>query len=101
MHSILNLATSVDDTVLIEAIVDRARREIPKRFSHPVNWCQLMLDLTVCHGNGNPLRLAELLDAPDVEFRQELLDISSRLNRHTGVLDPSYTPRFAMPTSIP
>ena len=89
MHSHLKLEASPEDTVLIEAIVERASKEMSGRFSHPLNRFRLTVDLTVCHTNGSPLRLAELLDAPYEKFAGGLLDISANLNRQTGLLDSS------------
>lgn len=80
----------------LDQILDRAEalcraRQLPyDRFS-------LDLDLAATQAL-MPLRLADLLAAPDAEFLHEIQGITRCLNRLTGRLNDHFVPRFADPT---
>ena len=56
-----------------------------------------VMDLTACHANGNPLRLAELLAADDGNFAHDIFGINRHLNRQTGELMDCFSPRYSRP----
>ena len=58
------------------------------------------MDITACHANGNPLRLAELLSADDFNFCHDVLGIRRHINRETGQLENCFVPRFSCPEPI-
>lgn len=53
------------------------------------------MDITACHNSGNPLRLQELLDADDYEFKHDVDGIVKNINRRTGKLENFFVPRFS------
>ena len=55
-----------------------------------------LMDLLVCHGNGCPLRLDELVNvATDRDFVHDVAGITRHMDRTTGQLGDGFTPRFA------
>ena len=53
----------------------------------------LVMDLTACHANGNPLDLKRLLAFPDESFLHDIVGIAAHLNRDTGKLKDGFSPR--------
>src|SRR3990167_5225936 len=51
--------------------------------------------LPICHSNGCPLMLSELLAADDTNFAHDVFGIRAKLNRETGALSDGFVPRFA------
>ncbi len=87
----ISFAVSYSDAGLIGSIVSRvARMNIGKR----IDQVGLMMDLTACHANGNPLRLSELLVADDFNFTHDVYGIQRHINRDTGKLENCFVPRF-------
>lgn len=94
-----------DDRKLIAQIVDRALgiiaehermtlRDRRNRFSN------LMMDLTACHANGNPLRLSDLLAADDFNVMHDVGGISRHIDHDTGKLLNCFVPRFSRRESV-
>lgn len=54
-----------------------------------------VMDIAACHLNGNPLKLRELIDAPDFDFIHDVFGIRQHLNRKTGQLENLFVPRFS------
>lgn len=85
---------SKEDAAIIEKIADRA-----VKMASEGNWkydpLDARMDLTVCHRNGNPLRLAELLTADDFNFAHDVFGIRRHLNRETGKLMDHFDPRYS------
>lgn len=54
-----------------------------------------VMDLTACHANGSPLRLADLLTADDGNFGHDVFGIRRHLDRETGTLGGFFSPRFS------
>lgn len=85
------------DGKLIEQIADRAvgletkinggTGRAPK-LHHQMN-------VSACHANGNPLRLADLLAADDFNFAHDVFGIDRHICRHTGKLLNHFSPRFS------
>lgn len=91
---------SDDDRASIGKIVDRtlgildrisplAKRDLRNR---RIN---LMMDLTACHLNGNPLRLADLAQADDFNVIHDVGGISKHIDHDTGKLTDCFLPRFS------
>jgi hypothetical protein len=57
----------------------------------------LMMDITACHCNGNPLDLEKLLAADDFNFLHDVGGIRRHLNRTTGKLLECFSPRCSLP----
>lgn len=54
-----------------------------------------IMDINAVHANGCPLKLAELLAAPDFEFAHDICGIRRHLDRTTGKLGGCFLPRYA------
>jgi hypothetical protein len=80
-----------EETIIIHKIAHRAVQIVPDA------GCSLLdieMDVTACHIY-NPLKLQDLLDAPDGDFGHDIFGIARFLNRETGKLGCSFLPRFA------
>lgn len=78
------------DSALIDAIVARAASLSPG-----IDRLTLSMDLTACHLNGCPLKLAELSGAEEFDFWHDLGGIARHIDRSTGKLGGCFLPRFA------
>lgn len=54
------------------------------------------MDITACHANGTPLKLAALLAADDFNFAHDIGGIKRHLDRSTGELRDFFLPRFSV-----
>jgi hypothetical protein len=79
------------DSKVIAKIVDRAMTFDVKGYDAMT--CNM--DLTACHLNGNPLKLAELLAADDFNFTHDVFGIARHIDRETGQLKNCFSPRFS------
>ena len=68
--------------------VKHGRKELAVRTS-------LLMDIEAAHCNGNPLRLDELLVAPDGGFLHDIDGIIINLNRESGKLGNHFLPRYS------
>ena len=87
---ILNWKVSREEHELIMAIVKRAATVVPD-----INRLELNMDITAAHANGCPLKLKELLEAPDFDFSHDVFGIQRHINRNTGKLEDCFLPRYA------
>lgn len=87
----INWTTTAEDAALIEKIVDRAESE---GLLH--NRMNCTMDITACHLNGTPLRLADWLAADAFNFCHDLHGIDRFMDRTTGKLTGHFLPRFAV-----
>lgn len=85
---------SADELLLISAIADRAMK-LPWPEGMEPERIHIMMDITATHLNGQPLRLADLLDSDDFNFAHDIAGIRKHLNRETGKLDGCFLPRFS------
>ena len=98
----VNLTATFDDAKLIESIAFRfirlvnraARQENLLRGPNYTSALSLRKDLTACHLNGCPLRLADLLAADDFNLIHDVGGISGHIDRETGQLMDCFSPRF-------
>jgi hypothetical protein len=98
MHEI-KFNAKPDEADTIAQIVDRAlntAQKLPGRRPgfRPID---LTMALTATHCNGTPLKLAELLAAPDFDFSHDVFGIMRHIDRATGQLGDCFLPRFAQP----
>jgi hypothetical protein len=84
--------TSKEDTELMLAIVKRAESMglVKDRMT-------VLMDITACHANGTPLRLADLLKAADFDFIHDITGITRYIDRESGQLTDCFLPRYAAP----
>ena len=83
---------------LIRQIVDRASDILGNANGEPITQAQRMslhMDITACHLNGNPLRLAELLNAQDLDLAHDICGIVRHLDRSAGQLGDGFSPRYS------
>lgn len=93
-----NLRASALDAAFILEIASRARRLMPvPKDAIRRSTIEIAMDLTAAHLNGNPLRLKELLNAPDASLMHDVYGIERHLDRETGKLGGCFTPRFSAP----
>ena len=80
-----------------EIAVEIAKRAIQKAQEVGINIVQgdMIMDIEACHCNGTPLKLKELLDAPDNDFAHDVWGIRSNIDRTTGKLTGGFLPRYA------
>ena len=91
----VSFKTSTEDFRLIEQIVDRAHARALKA-GHDAKKHTLLMDVTTCHANGCPLRLADLLAADDFNLIHDVFGIARHIDRSTGRLGDCFVPRFAV-----
>lgn len=96
VHCELSFACPEAERKTIRAIARRAR---DLYLEHKVDRSALDIDmdLVATHCNGNPLRLADLLDADDFNLLHDVSGIARHLNRDTGKLEGFFRPRFSQP----
>lgn len=88
-----------EDRDLIAKIVARTAALAKAEGLPRVDKMSLTMDLTACHANGTPLRLADLLAADDGNFGHDVFGIRRFLDRETGQLTGHFLPRYAAPTA--
>lgn len=86
---------SRSDMEVIAAIGKRARALARGHDVDYTDMTTILMDITACHVNGTPLRLEELLVAPDFDFAHDVFGIRRHIDRKTGALGGSFLPRYA------
>lgn len=81
------------DEEIIHEIVKRAMR-LYEHGGIETDALSVRMDVIATHANGNPLRLAALLDADDFNFLHDIVGIYRHLDRNTGKLTGFFSPRF-------
>lgn len=78
----------------IKKIVERAGTLFTSHGAF-VDALSLTMDVTACHLNGCPLKLADLLAADDFNFIHDIGGIRRHIDRDTGKLTDCFLPRYA------
>lgn len=91
---IVSFNVSGEEAQIIKDIALRAHGLID-RIGVVAERVRFVVDVTVVHVNGCPLKLQELLDAPETDFIHDLAGIRRHLDRATGKLDDGFLPRCA------
>ena len=86
----INWNITKKDLEIVNKIVRRIHQLHPHRFDH----MSIQMDITACHCNGNPLKLAELLEADTFNFNHDIFGINEHVCRETGKLLNCFVPRF-------
>ncbi len=86
---------SREEGMVIDAIAKRAVSEMPGTCS----LLEISMDITVCHANGCPLYLSDLLAADRFDFAHDVLGISRHVDRKTGKMGRKFLPRYAKQSS--
>lgn len=85
---------SKEEVRTIAAIAHRAVL-LAARYGFKYEFMDADMDITACHLNGMPLKLAQLLGADDMNFIHDVFGIRRHLNRETGKLEDCFVPRYA------
>lgn len=91
----VSFKTSDQDYLLIAKIAKRAVL-LGMKLEVEVDCTEISMDITACHANGNPLRLADLLKADNGNFGHDVFGIRRFLDRETGKLTGCFLPRFSV-----
>ena len=83
---------TAEEREIIGKIVERAEKRIGID-----NRLSLLMDIEATHTNNYPLRLTDLLNAPDFDFVHDITGILFYMDRETGKLTGCFVPRFAQP----
>ena len=89
-ETILNFDINDHETRVIGKIAARATKMYPF-----LDHLATMMDLTIVHANGNPLRLDDFLEAQDFDFMHDIAGIHNHLDRKTGQLKDCFSPRYS------
>ena len=90
----INWTVTKEEAVLQSEIANRAVEMASKaRFKYKK--LDALMDIAACHGNGNPLRLQELLVADDFNFAHDVFGIRNCIDRNTGKLNGTFSPRYS------
>lgn len=95
----ISFKTTKEEYLLISKIVKRTFAMRPD-LGAILDYQSLIMDITACHANGNPLRLAGLLKADDFNFAHDVFGIHRHIDRNTGELTDCFSPRFSQPASL-
>ena len=86
--------SSAAEHSLIDQIAVRAM-EVARQADVPLDRMTITMDVTACHLNSYPLRLADLLTAKAGDFSHDVFGIHRHINRETGELENCFVPRYA------
>jgi hypothetical protein len=96
MSEAINWNASESDIRTINKITDRAVAIAASR-GDCLDRASLMMDVTACHLNGNPLKLEALSEADDFNFIHDVYGICNHIDRESGHLRDCFSPRFSVP----
>ena len=91
----LNWDTTREDMSTIHTIVTQARAAFRRAGLVARSPLDIEMDITACHCNGTPLRLTDMVDAPDADLLHDVCGIARHLDRETGQLRDGFMPRYA------
>lgn len=92
----VSFAVTNDERATIMKIVDRYEGFVRQTLGRSTDRLALMMDLSACHANGNPLRLDDMLATEDdFSFVHDVGGISRNIDRDTGKLMNCFSPRFS------
>lgn len=90
----VNFTITPEERDLINQIAERAFG-LARAYGSNYALSDILMDVTACHANGCPLKLKELLEAPEMDFWHDITGIYLRLDRKTGKLTCCFLPRYA------
>lgn len=84
------------EAALIAAIEARAKLIYEHTFwTDCPDWQGYRMSLAACHCNGCPLDFESFLNANEIEFMHDFLEINRHVSRETGRLQNGFSPLFA------
>jgi hypothetical protein len=93
-EAMISFKVTADEAKLIGKIAARAVK-LAQSVGVQYEFLEADMDLSACHANGNPLRLADLLAADDANFGHDVFGIRRYIDRKTGKLTDCFSPRFS------
>jgi len=87
--------TSDKETLEVEAKIAKRAKAMAEEMNTHYPYLDILMDIDACHSNGCPLRLADLLEADDVNFAHDIFGIRAHISRITGELKDCFVPRYA------
>ena len=78
-----------------QLLVEIAQRAVGLNSDYSDDFQGLMMDITACHLNGNPLKLEELLKTDDFNFMHDINGINRFIDRNNGELTQCFLPRLS------
>lgn len=91
----ISWSTSKESQDLILSIAERVWKEKMFRDAYMGSIMSLIMDLTVTHVNGCPLKLSDMLTGLDCDVFHDIAGIFRHLDRQTGKLGGCFVPRYA------
>ena len=93
-------ATRIDwgdnkEEFILQSKIGKRASELADRFGFKYKQMTAMMDIGACHSNGNPLRLADLLEGDEVNFSHDVFGIRANIDRTTGKLMNCFVPRYS------
>jgi len=83
------------DVMELESKVAKRAVAMAKKLGVAYKQMDAVMDIDACHSNGNPLRLAELLNADRTNFAHDVFGIRANIDRTTGKLQNCFSPRYS------
>lgn len=89
----MKFCNSRNESILCTKIAQRA---VALAVKHGIKYKMMdaSMDIEAAHCNGNPLRLADLLEADDFNFAHDVFGIRRHIDRETGKLGDCFSPRY-------
>lgn len=87
--------TNDKKTMELEAGIAQRAVAMAKELNIQYDKMTATMDIDACHNNGNPLKLAELLNADNTNFAHDVFGIRANINRKTGELENCFVPRYS------
>jgi len=85
-----------EEDFILQAKIGKRASELVERLGFKCNQMELMMDIGACHSNGNPLRLADLLESDDANFAHDVFGIRENIDRRNGKLMNCFVPRYSV-----
>lgn len=91
MKTMVSFKVSTYELNLLEKVMARACS-----VDSSLDRLHTLMDLTACHANGCPLKLADMLNADQFDLMHDVYGIARHIDRKTGQLTNCFLPRFAL-----
>lgn len=93
-RKVLNWKAPADETRMIHDIAVRGVN-LAKEMGYTRDLLMMVMDITCCHLNSNPLDLVGLLEAENGDFGHDVFGIQRHIDRETGELLDCFVPRLS------
>ena len=83
------------EAFILQSEIGKRASELADRLGFKYKQMTAMMDIGACHSNGNPLRLADLLESDEANFAHDVFGIRANIDRTTGKLMNCFVPRYS------